>query len=60
MKEFNDKKLMTKKAWKQKQKRKRVLNNMNTGTRDMKSNKRPTRAKEKEKLREVLDNLQII
>jgi hypothetical protein len=57
MKEFNDKKLMTKKAWKQKQKRKRVLNNMNTGTRDMKSNKRPTRAKEKEKLREVLDNL---
>jgi len=57
MKEFNDKKLMTKKAWKQKQKRKRVLNNMNTGTRDMKSNKRPTRAKEKEKLREALDNL---
>ena len=57
MKEFNDKKLMTKKAWKQKQKRKRVLNNMNTGTRDMKTNKRPTRAKEKENLREVLDNL---
>ncbi len=57
MKEFNDKKLMTKKAWKQKQKRKRVLNNMNTGTRNMKTNKRPTRAKEKENLREVLDNL---
>ena len=57
MKEFNDKKLMTKKAWKQKQKRKRVLNNMNTGTRDMKTNKRPTRAKEKEKLREMVDNL---
>ena len=57
MKEFNDKKLMTKKAWKQKQKRKRVLNNMNTGTRNMKTNKHPTRAKEKEKLREALDNL---
>jgi len=57
MKEFNDKKLMTKKAWKQKQKRKRVLNNMNTGTRDMKTNKHPTRAKEKENLRDVLDNL---
>ena len=54
---YNEKKLMTKKALKEKNKRKRVLNNMNTGTRDMKSKKHPTRAQQKKKMREMLDNL---
>ena len=55
MKEFNEKKLMSKKAWQQKQKRKRVMNNINTGTRDMKSKKHLTRAQQKKKMREMLD-----
>ena len=54
---YNEKKLMTKKALKEKNKRKRVLNNMNTGTRDMKSKKHLTRAQQKKKMREMLDNL---
>lgn len=43
-----DKKSMTKKAWKQAQKKHRVVNGFNTGTRDMKSDKMPTRARRKE------------
>lgn len=42
-----DKKAMTKKAWKEKQKALRVVNKMNTGTRDMKSAKYPTRQERK-------------
>ena len=53
---YDERKTMTKKAWKEKQKKQRATNNFNTGTRDMKSAKYPTRAKEKEKLREYLDN----
>ena len=43
-----DKKSMTKKAWKQAQKKHRVINGFNTGTRDMKSDKMPSRARRKE------------
>jgi hypothetical protein len=52
-----EKRKYTKKMWKQKQKRKRVLNNQNTGTRDMKTAKHPTREDNKKELREMLDNL---
>lgn len=45
---MNDKKSMTKKAWKEKQKKQRVLNGFNTGTRTMKSEKYPSRARQKE------------
>ena len=46
-----DKKAMTKKAWKEKQKILRVTSTMNLGTRDMKSAKYPTR-QERKKIRE--------
>ena len=46
-----DKKRMTKKAWKEKQKKLRVVNGFNTGTRDMKSEKYPTR-QERKKIKE--------
>lgn len=42
-----DKKAMTKKAWKEKQKTLRVVSGMNLGTRDMKSAKYPTRQERK-------------
>lgn len=42
-----DKKSMTKKAWKEKQKILRVVSDMNLGTRDMKSAKYPTRQERK-------------
>lgn len=45
------KKSMTKKAWIQSQKQKRVLTTMNTGTRDMQTVKHPSRAKRKELLK---------
>jgi hypothetical protein len=45
---YNDKKDMTKKAWLEQQKKKRVTTTMNTGTRDMQTDKHPTRAKQKE------------
>ena len=45
---YNRKKDMTKKAWKELQKQNRATNGFNTGTRDMKSEKYPTRAKQKE------------
>jgi hypothetical protein len=54
---YNEKKLFTKKALKEKNKRKRVVNNINTGTRDMKSNKYLTRAKQKRKMRELLKDI---
>ena len=43
-----DKKSMTKKAWLEKQKEQRVVNGFNTGTRTMKSEKYPSRARQKE------------
>ena len=42
-----DKKAMTKKVWKEKQKTLRVVSGMNLGTRDMKSAKYPTRQERK-------------
>ena len=48
MENYNRKKDMTKKAWKELQKQNRAINNFNTGTRDMKSEKYPTRARQKE------------
>lgn len=54
---YNEKKLMSKKVLKEKNKRKRVMNNINTGTRDMKSNKYPTRAEQKRKMRKLLNSL---
>ena len=50
-----DKKAMTKKAWIEKQKANRVTNGFNTGTRDMKDNKHPSRAKRKENFKKMLD-----
>lgn len=46
-----DKKAMTKKAWREKQKVLRVVSTMNLGTRDMKSAKYPTR-QERKRIRE--------
>ena len=51
-----DKKSMTKKAWKEKQKEMRKMNGFNTGTRTMKTAKNPTRADFKKELRKALDN----
>ena len=45
--EFDRRKTMTKKAWKELQKQNRATNGFNTGTRDMKSEKYPTRAEQK-------------
>ena len=41
------KKDMTKKAWKELQKSKRATNGFNTGTRTMKTDKHPSRARQK-------------
>ena len=46
-----EKKTMTKKAWKEKQKVLRNVSTMNLGTRDMKSAKYPTR-QERKKIKE--------
>lgn len=51
-----DKKIMTKKAWKEAQKVHRVTNGFNTGTRSFKTAKLPTRAMEKENFKKILDN----
>ena len=48
---IGDKKSMTKKAWKEKQKKYRVTNGFNTGTRDMKSAKYPSRQERKREVR---------
>ena len=53
---YNRKKDMTKKAWQELQKQNRAINGFNTGTRDMKSEKYPTRAKEKEMVRKEVNN----
>jgi hypothetical protein len=45
---YDRKKDMTKKAWKQEQKKHRVTNGFNTGTRDIASKKYPTRKQQKE------------
>lgn len=52
---YNRKKDMTKKAWKELQKQNRATNGFNTGTRDMKSEKYPTRARQKELDRKAVD-----
>ena len=44
---YDKRKDMTKKAWKQEQKKHRVTNGFNTGTRDMQSEKYPSRNKQK-------------
>lgn len=48
-----DKKAMTKKAWKEKQKSMRVINGFNTGARSMKSAKYPSR-QERKRIREEI------
>lgn len=50
---YNRRKDMTKKAWKELQKSHRATNGFNTGTRTMKSDKHPSRARRKEMEREV-------
>lgn len=52
---YDKRKEMTKKAWKELQKKNRTTNGFNTGTRDMKSEKYPIRARQKE-----LDRKEII
>ena len=52
---YSRKKDMTKKAWKELQKQNRATNGFNTGTREMKSEKYPTRAKQKELDRKAVD-----
>ena len=44
---IGDRKSMTKKQWLELQKKQRNVNGFNTGTRDMKSNKYPTRQQRK-------------
>lgn len=44
---YDRRKDMTKKKWKELQKQNRATNGFNTGTRDMKSEKYPTREKQK-------------
>lgn len=44
---YDKRKEMTKKAWKKLQKQHRVTNGFNTGTRDMQTEKYPTREKQK-------------
>ena len=52
---YDRRKDMTKKAWKELQKAKRATSGFNTGTRDMKSEKYPTRARQKELDRKAVD-----
>lgn len=49
--DYDRRKDMTKKAWKEQQKKNRVVNGFNTGTRDMKSKKYLTRAERKREVR---------
>lgn len=51
-----DKKSMTKKAWKEAQKKHRVINGFNTGTRSFKNAKLSTREMEKINFKKVLDS----
>lgn len=52
---YDRRKDMTKKQWRELQKQNRNTNGFNTGTRDMKSEKYPTRARQKEIDREVMN-----
>lgn len=52
---MHDKKAMTKKKWREMQKKHRATNGFNTGTRDMKSEKYPSRARQKELDRREVD-----
>ena len=54
---IGDKKSMTKKAYKEKQKSQRITNDFNTGTRTMKTEKNPTRAMDKKNFKKMLDNM---
>lgn len=49
---IGDKKSMTKKQWLELQKSQRQTNGFNTGTRDMKSEKYPTRQQRKKEVRD--------
>ena len=53
---YDRRKEMTKKAWIEEQKKHRVTNGFNTGTRTMKTAKNPTRAERKAKTREEIKN----
>ena len=53
---YDRRKAMTKKKWKKLQKQNRATNGFNTGTRDMKSEKYPTRAEQKENIRREVEN----
>lgn len=50
-----DKKSMTKKAWKEKQKQLRNMNGFNTGERMFDTPKHPARAKSKKDFQKILD-----
>ena len=52
---YDRRKDMTKKAWKELQKANRTTNGFNTGTRNMKSEKYPSRARQKELDRKAVD-----
>ena len=52
---YDRRKDMTKKQWLELQKKNRATNGFNTGTRDMKSEKYPTRARQKELDRKAVD-----
>lgn len=52
---YDRRKDMTKKQWLELQKKSRATNGFNTGTRDMKSEKYPTRARQKELDRKEMD-----
>lgn len=56
---YDRRKDMTKKAWQELQKQNRATNGFNTGTRDMKSEKYPTRAEQKEIIRREVNNYDI-
>ena len=49
---IGDRKSMTKKQWLELQKKQRQVNGFNTGTRDMKSEKYPTRQQRKKEVRD--------
>lgn len=53
---YDRRKDMTKKQWQELQKQNRNINGFNTGTRDMKSEKYPSRARQKEKDKREVDN----
>jgi len=56
MNKFVDLNKRSKKAQKEFYKKQRVINGFNTGTRDMKTEKLPTRAMEKEKIRKEVND----